>query len=74
MITRGPGPESAAEHQSRLGRSMRPLWLLMLRRAWPEQRPGDTVYLLLVIASAAFAATVTTVSAARGTRAALAEP
>jgi hypothetical protein len=26
-----------------------PLWLLMLRRAWPEQRTRDTVYLLLPV-------------------------
>ena len=32
-----------------------PLWLLMLRRAWREQRPGDVVYLLLpVIAPVAY--------------------
>jgi len=34
-----------------------PLWLLMLRRAWREQRPRDTVYLLLpLIAPAAYLA------------------
>ena len=32
-----------------------PLWLLMLRRAWREQRPRDAVYLLLpLIAPAAY--------------------
>ena len=34
-----------------------PLWLLMLRRAWRERRPRDTVYLLLpLIAPAAYLA------------------
>ena len=64
-----------------------PLWLLMLRRAWREHRPRDLVYVLLpLIVPAAYlaglivtirlvvaATTVTLVSAARGTRAALAQ-